>query len=65
MPKVIVFVAGVVLTLLPWSATALEIGAKAPDFSLPATSGGKVGLSQFLGKTMVLIEFYGADSAPT
>ena len=43
---------------------AIEIGERAPDFELPATTGGTVKLSQFLGKQTVLIEFYGADFAP-
>jgi hypothetical protein len=43
---------------------AIEIGERAPDFELPATTGGTVKLSQFLGKQSVLIEFYGADFAP-
>jgi peroxiredoxin Q/BCP len=46
-------------------ATALEVGEQAPDFTLPATTGGKISLSQFRGKTAVLIEFYGADFSPT
>jgi peroxiredoxin len=43
---------------------ALEVGERAPDFDLPATTGSNVKLSQFLGKQAVLIEFYGADFAP-
>ena len=43
---------------------AIEIGERAPDFELPATTGGNIKLSQFLGKQAVLIEFYGADFAP-
>ncbi len=43
---------------------AIEIGERAPDFELPATTGGTMKLSQFLGKQTVLIEFYGADFAP-
>jgi hypothetical protein len=43
---------------------AIEIGERAPDFELPATTGGTIKLSQFLGKQAVLIEFYGADFAP-
>jgi AhpC/TSA family len=43
---------------------AIEVGERAPDFELPATTGGTVKLSQFLGKQSVLIEFYGADFAP-
>jgi peroxiredoxin len=42
----------------------LEIGDKAPDFTLPSTTGGKISLSQFRGKKLVLIEFYGADFSP-
>ena len=47
------------------SAAAIEVGAPAPDFKLPATSGTDVGLSDFRGKKWVLLEFYGADFAPT
>jgi hypothetical protein len=43
---------------------AVEIGERAPHFELPATTGGTIKLSQFLGKQAVLIEFYGADFAP-
>jgi peroxiredoxin len=43
---------------------AVEVGDRAPDFELPATTGGTIKLSQFLGKQAVLIEFYGADFAP-
>jgi AhpC/TSA family len=45
--------------------TALEVGEKAPDFLLPSTMGGMTSLSMFQGKKLVLIEFYGADFAPT
>ena len=46
-------------------ATALEVGEKAPDFTLPSTTGEKISLSQFQGKKPVLIEFYSGDFAPT
>jgi peroxiredoxin Q/BCP len=46
-------------------ATALEVGEPAPDFTLLGTTGEKISLSQFRGKTAVLIEFYGADFSPT
>jgi peroxiredoxin len=45
-------------------ATALEIGEKAPDFTLPSTTGKDISLSEFLRKKYVLIEFYGADFNP-
>ncbi len=46
-------------------AIALEVGAQAPDFTLPSTTGEPISLSQFRGKKLVLIEFYGVDFAPT
>jgi len=45
-------------------SSALDVGETAPDFSLPATTGGKISLSQFRGKKLVLLEFYGADYSP-
>ncbi len=47
------------------AAAALEVGEQAPDFTLPSTTGGKISLSQFRGKTRVLLEFYLADFGPT
>jgi len=44
---------------------ALEVGEKAPDFTLPSTMGEQISLSQFQGKQLVLLEFYGVDFAPT
>ena len=46
-------------------ATAVEIGEKAPDFTLASTTGKDISLSEFLDKKYVLIEFYGADFNPT
>ena len=43
--------------------TALKVGDKAPDFSLPSSTGGAVRLSQFLG-TNVVIFFYPMDESP-
>jgi hypothetical protein len=45
-------------------ATAVEVGDKAPDFTLPSTTGKEISLSQFRGKQPVLIEFYGSDYSP-
>jgi len=47
------------------TAAALDVGARAPDFTLPSTGGGTVSLRQFLAKKLVLIEFYSADASPT
>ena len=41
-----------------------RIGDKAPDFTLPSTTGKKISLNQFRGKKLVLLEFYGADFSP-
>jgi hypothetical protein len=46
-------------------AVAVEVGEKAPDFTLPSTTGKDISLSEFLGKKYVLIEFYGGDFDPT
>ena len=45
-------------------ATAVEVGEKAPDFTLPSTTGKDISLGQFQGTRLVLIEFYGGDFAP-
>ncbi len=45
-------------------ALAVEVGEKAPDFTLPSTTGKDISLSEFLGKKYVLIEFYGGDFDP-
>lgn len=40
--------------------TNLRVGAEAPDFNLNSTEGGKVTLSQFRGKNVVVLAFYPA-----
>jgi thioredoxin-dependent peroxiredoxin len=42
---------------------SLDVGDKAPDFTLPADSGGKVSLKELKGKTVVLY-FYPKDDTP-
>ena len=46
------------------AAAEPQVGSRAPDFTLPATTGGTISLSQFRGKKIVLLEFYGADFSP-
>jgi peroxiredoxin len=46
-------------------ALSLEVGEKAPDFTLPSTLGEQISLSQFRGKQHVLLEFYVRDHGPT
>lgn len=46
-------------------SSAIEVGEKAPDFKLPATTGLDISLSDFRGKMWVFFEFYGAAFQPT
>jgi len=39
----------------------LQVGDKAPDFSLPVSRDQKVGLTDFLGKKHVVLAFYPLD----
>jgi cytochrome oxidase Cu insertion factor (SCO1/SenC/PrrC family) len=58
------FVAFVVILATTEFAVALEVGQKAPDFTLESTKGGKLALSSLKGKN-VLINFYVLDFSPT
>jgi len=40
----------VVLLTLAGRAETVQVGDQAPDFKLPATTGGEIRLSQFRGK---------------
>jgi peroxiredoxin len=51
--------------LVPGNALAVTVNEIAPDFALPSTTGEAIGLSQFRGKKMVLIEFYGINFGTT
>ena len=42
----------------------VKVGKKAPDFSLPTHIGGRIKLSDFVGKKNVLIAFYPLDYTP-
>lgn len=44
--------------LIGHSAVALEVGDRAPDFSLPGSDGNTYSLSQFLGEKPVVIAFF-------
>lgn len=50
---------------LPGTASALEVGDKAPDFDLPSTKGGNFKLSDLAGKKNLIIQFYVLDFTPT
>jgi hypothetical protein len=58
-----VLAAAIVGGTWPTKARAVEVGQKAPNFDLPATTGGNISLAQLRGEP-VLIEFYGADFSP-
>jgi hypothetical protein len=45
-------------------AWAVDVGDKAPDFTLPSTNGLDISLSDFKGKKFVFLEFYAADFVP-
>lgn len=42
----------------------LQIGDKAPNFTLPSSTGENISLSQFFGKKKVVIFFYPMDESP-
>ena len=50
--------AGAALMLAAQSSYALQVGDRAPDFSLPSTKGTTVKLSDFAGKQSVVVFFY-------
>ena len=46
------------------SVLKVKVGDRAPDFTLPAVSGGKISLSRYLGKKNVVISFVPAAWTP-
>ena len=46
------------------SVLKVQVGDKAPDFTLPTVGGGKVSLSQYLGKKNVVLSFVPAAWTP-
>ncbi len=46
------------------SIVKLRVGDRAPDFSLPAVSGEKISLNQYLGKKNIVISFVPAAWTP-
>ena len=49
---------GILLLFSSNPAMAVQVGDKAPDFSLPSTTAEKVSLADFLGKKPVVVFFY-------
>ncbi len=50
----------VLLSTGTYGGTHLKVGDQAPEFSLPATTGGKISLSDFRGKQTVVLAFFPA-----
>ncbi len=46
------------------SAPVVSNGPKAPDFTLPSLDGGNVNLSDYVGKNVVLIDFWSTTCDP-
>jgi peroxiredoxin len=46
-------------------AVALEVGDKAPDFTLPATTAEKLSLADYAGKKNVVLFGFIGDFTPT
>jgi len=46
------------------SATSLQVGDRAPDFTLPAVNGEKISLSQYRGEKNVVLSFVPAAWTP-
>jgi peroxiredoxin Q/BCP len=67
MKKLSIVSAALAFSLLAFcgAAGALEVGDKAPDFTLESTLGGKFKLSDQAGKKNVIVQFYVLDFTPT
>jgi len=48
----------------PSTSRAVQVGQPAPDFTLPSTWGEEISLSDYRGKTLVLLQFYAIDFRP-
>jgi hypothetical protein len=55
---VAVLLSGVVLCMGASHVLALQVGDKAPDFSLPATTAEAIKLADYVGKKPVVLFFY-------
>jgi len=53
-----VLLSGIVLGMGASQALALQVGDKAPDFSLPATTAEAIKLADYVGKKPVVVFFY-------
>ena len=63
--RILLFAIAVMMLIDARPTLAVEVGEPAPEFTMPSTMGGNVSLSDYRDKKWVLLEFYGADFAPT
>jgi peroxiredoxin len=55
---VAVLLSGVILSIGVSQALALQVGDKAPDFTLPGTTAEEIKLADYVGKKPVVVFFY-------
>jgi hypothetical protein len=55
---VAVLLSGVILSIGVNQALALQVGDKAPDFTLPGTTAEEIKLADYVGKKPVVVFFY-------
>ena len=53
-----VLLSGIVLSMSASHALALQVGDKAPDFALPATTAESIKLADYVGQKPVVVFFY-------
>ena len=53
-----VLLSGVILSMGVSHALALQVGEKAPDFTLPGTTAEEIKLADYVGKKPVVVFFY-------
>jgi peroxiredoxin Q/BCP len=55
---VAVLLSGVILSMGVSHALALQVGDKAPDFTLPGTTADEIKLADYVGKKPVVLFYY-------
>ena len=55
---VAILLSGVILNMGASQVLALQVGDKAPDFTLPGTTAGEIKLADYVGKKPVVVFFY-------
>ena len=55
---VAVLLSGVILSMSASHVLALQVGDKAPDFTIPGTTAEEIKLADYVGKKPVVVFFY-------